>query len=63
MKVSLYFRCLIFGIYEDTRKLWNNYYNGHNDTYNQEEIEDIKEIIENLEECLKQLKEEVDFYE
>lgn len=63
MKVSLYFKGLLFGIYEDARKLFNNYYNGHDDKYTQEEIEDIKEIIKDLEECLKHLKEEVEFYE
>ena len=46
----------IFNIFEITRKLFNNYYNGHDDNFTDEELNEILDKITELEEQLKELK-------
>ena len=46
----------IFYIFETTRILFNNYYNGHDNNFTDEELNDILNKITELEEQLKELK-------
>ena len=46
----------IFNTFETTRQLFNNYYNGHDDNFTDEELNDILNKITELEEQLKELK-------
>ena len=46
----------IFNIFEITRKLFNNYYNGHDDNFTNEELNDVINEITELDEQLKELK-------
>lgn len=46
----------IFDIFETTRQLFNNYYNGHDDNFTDEELNDIFNKIIELEKQLKELK-------
>ena len=46
----------IFNIFEITRKLFNNYYNGHDDNFTKEELNELLDKITELEEQLKELK-------
>ena len=46
----------IFYIFETTRQLFNNYYNGHDDNFTDEEINEISNKITELEKQLKELK-------
>ena len=47
---------VIFHIFETTRQLSNNYYNGHENNFTDEELNDIFNKIIELEEQLKELK-------
>ena len=47
---------IIFDIFETTRELFNNYYNGHDDNFTKEELNDIFNKITELEEQLNELK-------
>lgn len=47
----------IFYIFETTRQLFNNYYNGHGNNFTDEELNEILNKITELEEQLKELKE------
>lgn len=46
----------IFNIFETTRQLFNNYYNGHDDHFTNEELNKISNKITELEKQLKELK-------
>ena len=46
----------IFYIFETTRQLFNNYYNGHGNNFTAEELNDIFNKIIELGEQLKELK-------
>ena len=46
----------IFNIFEITRQLVNNYYNGHYDNFTKEEPNELLDKITELEEQLKELK-------
>ena len=46
----------IFYIFETTRQLFNNYYNGHDDNFTNEELNELLDKITELEEQLKELK-------
>ena len=46
----------IFNIFETTRQLFNNYYNGHDDNFTDEELNELLDKITELEEQLKELK-------
>lgn len=46
----------IFYIFETTRQLFNNYYNGHTDNFTDEELNEISNKIAELEKQLKELK-------
>ena len=46
----------IFYIFETTRQLFNEYYNGHDDNFTDEELNDIFNKITELEKQLKELK-------
>lgn len=46
----------IFYIFETTRQLFNNYYNGHDYNFTDEELNEILDKITELEEQLKELK-------
>lgn len=46
----------IFYLFETTRQLFNNYYNGHGDNFTNEELNDIFNKIIELEEHIKELK-------
>ena len=46
----------IFNIFETTRQLFNNYYNGHDDNFTNEELNEILDKITELEEQLTELK-------
>lgn len=46
----------IFYIFEITRQLFNNYYNGHEKNFTDEELTDIFNKIVEIEEQLKELK-------
>lgn len=46
----------IFYIFETTRQLFNDYYNGHDYNFTDEELNDIFDKITELEEQLKELK-------
>ena len=46
----------IFNIFETTRELFNNYYNGHDDNFTDEELNEISNKIIELEEQLNDLK-------
>ena len=43
-------------MFETTRQLFNNYYNGHDDNFTDEELNEILDKITELEEQLKELK-------
>ena len=47
----------IFYIFETTRILFNDYYNGHGDKFSADELKDIESKIEELEKQLNELKE------
>lgn len=47
----------IFYIFDITRILFNDYYNGHGDRFSADELKDIESKIGELEEQLKELKE------
>ena len=46
----------IFNIFETTRQLFNNYYNGHDDNFTDEELNELLNKITELEEQLNELK-------
>ena len=46
----------IFYIFETTRQLFNNYYNGHDDNFTDKELNELLDKITELEEQLKELK-------
>ena len=46
----------IFYIFETTRQLFNNYYNGHDDNFTDKELNEILDKITELEEQLNELK-------
>ena len=46
----------IFNIFETTRQLFNEYYNGHDDNFTDEELNEIFNKITELEKQLKELK-------
>lgn len=46
----------IFYIFETTRQLFNNYYNGHDDNFTNKELNEISNKITELEKQLKELK-------
>ena len=46
----------IFDIFETTRQLFNNYYNGHDDNFTNKELNDILNKTTELEAQLKELK-------
>lgn len=46
----------IFYMFETTRQLFNNYYNGHADNFTDEELNEILDKITELEKQLKELK-------
>ena len=46
----------IFNIFETTRQLFNEYYNGHDYNFTDKELNDILDKITELEEQLKELK-------
>ena len=46
----------IFYIFETTRQLFNNYYNGHDDNFTNKELNELLDKITELEEQLKELK-------
>ena len=46
----------IFNIFEITRQLFNNYYNGHDNNFTDEELNELLDKITELEEQLKELK-------
>ena len=46
----------IFYIFETTRQLFNEYYNGHDDNFTNEELNELLDKITELEEQLKELK-------
>lgn len=47
----------IFYIFDTTRILFNDYYNGRGDRFSADELKDIKSKIEELEKQLNELKE------
>lgn len=47
---------MIFNIFETTRQLFNNYYNGRDNNFTDEELNEISNKIAELEEQLKELK-------
>lgn len=47
----------IFYIFETTRILFNDYYNGHGNKFSADELKDIESKIEELEKQLNELKE------
>ena len=46
----------IFYIFETTRILFNDYYNGHGNKFGADELKDIESKLEELEEQLNELK-------
>ena len=46
----------IFNIFEITRQLFNNYYNGHDNNFTDEELNELLDKITEIEEQLKELK-------
>lgn len=46
----------MFYIFETTRQLFNNYYNGHGNNFTDEELNEILNKTAELEEQLKELK-------
>ena len=46
----------IFYIFETTRQLFNNYYNGHDDNFTDKELNELLDKITELEEQLNELK-------
>ena len=46
----------IFNSFETTSHLFNNYYNGHDNNFTDEELNEILDKITELEEQLKELK-------
>lgn len=46
----------IFYIFETTRQLFNNYYNGHDDNFTNKELNELLDKITELEKQLKELK-------
>lgn len=47
----------IFDMFEYSRELFNDYYNGFNNNYESEDITRIKLLLENIEEDIKNIKE------
>ena len=54
-----YVKNLIFDIFENSRVLFNDYYNGK-EVYTEEDIEKIKVLLRATEEDIKQLESEID---
>lgn len=46
----------MFNIFETTRQLFNNYYNGHDDNFTNKELNEMSNKITELEKQLKELK-------
>lgn len=56
---DLYVKQEIFNMFDLTRVLFNDYYNGHNDSYTDIEIDKIRNIINSIENNCKEIKEEI----
>lgn len=48
---------IIFDLFEYSRELFNNYYNGFENNYDADNINKIKQIIEEIEKDTKEIKE------
>ena len=46
----------MFNIFETTRQLFNNYYNGHDDNFTNKELNEMSNKITELEKQLKEIK-------
>lgn len=49
----------MFYVYEFARILFNDYYNGHDEEFTKEELDDIKHLLEMVKKCVEKTKEEV----
>lgn len=56
---KLYIKNELFNIFDLSRFLFNDYYNGHDYDYTEEEITTIKHIINSIESKCKDIKEEL----
>ena len=56
---KLYFKNLIFDVFENARLLFNDYYNGK-ESYSDEDLEKIKELLAVIKEAIKQIESEVE---
>lgn len=56
---KLYFKNLIFDVFENARLLFNDYYNSK-ESYSDEDLEKIKELLAVIKEAIKQIESEVE---
>lgn len=49
----------IFTLFEYTRELWNDYYNGHDNEFTIEELARIMELITGIKQAAEEIKEEI----
>lgn len=52
----MYLKQVIFHIFEIARMLFNNYYNGHDGNFTEEEKEKILFLVNELETLIKEIK-------
>lgn len=52
----MYIKRLLFDIFENARALFNDYYNGFNHNYTDEDIKIIKTLLNMIQEDLDELK-------
>lgn len=60
---NLYIKQNIFSIFDTSRVLFNNFYNGHLDNYNDMEIIAITNMLKVIENNINEIKEEIKYSE
>lgn len=53
----------IFDLFDYNRQLFNDYYNGFEGSYTEQDIQTISAIINNIEHNIKNIREEIEYYE
>lgn len=53
----------IFQMFDYGIRLFNDYYNGFEGAYKEEDIQKISELINDIEYSIKNIKEEIEYYE
>ena len=59
MRNNLEIKRNIFDLYDNARVLFNDFYNGYEGTYSDEDLELLKDLINRIEYDVKNIKEEL----